>query len=236
MTDALLSAAVIVGAYLVGAIPSSYYVGRMLLGIDLREYGSGNVGVSNVATFAGKKAVVPLVIFDIFIKGMLPVVIASDKVLGLGLWVESAAGFATVVGHNWPVWLGFSGGRGLAPILGALAALYWPLVVLYASVAGIGWVVTRNSAVWWAIAAIMLPVWSIILRQPIEVTTLSLSLTAVIAIKRLTSNRTTRRPAPGLEPGRWRLMWNRLIHDRDIASREEWVYRRPDARGDTGAQ
>ena len=224
-----LSAAVIAGAYLLGAIPSAYLLGRWKLGIDIRKYGTGNVGISNVATFVGKRVAAPLVPFDIFIKGMLPVVIASGKVLDLGLEVELAAGFAAIVGHNWPVWLKFNGGRGMATVLGVVAALYWPLVILYGSVAGIGWLLTRSSALWWGIAAVMMPVWSLILRQPIEVTLFAVGFLVVMAIKRLTSNRTTPGAPPGQEVGLLRLVWNRLAFDRDIASREEWVYRQPDA-------
>jgi len=224
----LISIATIVVAYLIGGLPSSYLAGRMLLGIDIRKYGSGNVGISNVTTFVGSKAVVPLVLFDIFIKGMLPVVIASDKVLGLGVEMEAAAGFAAVVGHNWPVWLKFEGGRGMATVLGAVAALCWPLVVLYGSVAGIGWLLTRSSAVWWGIAALLMPVWSLILRQPPEVTLFGVGFLLIVATKRLLSNRTTSGAAPGQEVGLVRLVWNRLVFDRDISSREEWVYRQPD--------
>jgi len=220
---------VILGAYLLGAVPSSYFLGRLKLGIDIREYGSGNIGISNVATFVGKKAVVPLVLFDIFVKGLLPVLIASGKVLDLGLEVEVAAGFAAIVGHNWPVWLKFSGGRGMATVLGVVAALCWPLVVLYGSVAGIGWLLTRSSAVWWGIAAFMMPIWSVILRQPVEVTLLGVGFFAVVAAKRLTSNRTTQGAAPDTKVSLPRLVWYRLVFDRDIASREEWVYRQPEA-------
>jgi len=227
--NVFLSAAVIVGAYLLGAVPSSYYLGRLKLGIDIREYGSGNIGISNVATFVGRKAVVPLVLFDIFIKGMLPVVIASGKVLDLGLEVEVAAGFAAVAGHNWPVWLKFSGGRGMATVLGVVAALYWPLVLLYGSVAGIGWLLTRSSGIWWGVAALMMPVWSLILRQPPGVTLFALGFLLVVAVKRLTSNRTTAGAPAGHEVGLLRLAWNRLVFDRDISSREEWVYRQPDS-------
>lgn len=229
MVNAYLSGAVIAGAYLLGGIPSSYYLGRWKRGIDIRRYGTGNIGISNVATFVGKKAVVPLVFFDIFIKGMLPVVIASGKVLDLGLEIEVAAGFAAIVGHNWPVWLRFSGGRGMATVLGVVAALNWPLVVLYGSVAGIGWLLTRSSAVWWGIAALMMPVWTVVLRQPLEVTFFALGFLAVVAVKRLTSNRTTPGAAPEQRVGLGRLLWNRLVLDRDIASREDWVYRRPGA-------
>ena len=227
--NVFLSAAVIAGAYLLGGVPSAYLLGRWKRGIDIRKYGTGNIGISNVATFVGKRTAAPLVLFDIFIKGMLPVVIASGRVLDLGLEIEVAAGFAAIIGHNWPVWLKFSGGRGMATVLGVVAALNWPLVVLYGSVAGIGWLLTRSSALWWGIAALMMPVWSLILGQRIEITLFAVAFLLVMATKRLTSNRTTRGAAAGQEVGLWRLAWNRLVFDRDIASREEWVYRQPDA-------
>ena len=74
-----------------------------------------------------------------------------------------------------------------------------------------------------------MPVWSLVLRQPYEVTLFALGFLIVTAIKRLASNRTTPGAAPEQAVGLFRLAWNRLVFDRDIASREEWVYRRPDA-------
>ena len=125
-SDTLATVLLIAGAYLLGALPSSYLLARFVKGIDIRKYGSGNVGISNFAVQAGWRWSVPLVLFDIYVKGLLPVLLASDKVLGLGLAVEVAAGFAAILGHNWSVWLRFGGGRGMATVLGVLATLYYP--------------------------------------------------------------------------------------------------------------
>jgi len=99
--DLVPSIALVAGAYLVGSIPSSYLVGRLAGGIDIRERGSKNVGASNLTAQAGAWWAAPVVLFDILVKGALPVFIASDKVLGLGLGVEVAAGIAGITSHNW---------------------------------------------------------------------------------------------------------------------------------------
>ena len=69
MSDALPSIALVAAAYLIGSIPSAYLIGRLIAGIDIREYGSGNVGASNVSVHVGKKWVAPIAIFDVFVKG-----------------------------------------------------------------------------------------------------------------------------------------------------------------------
>ncbi len=235
--DLLASVLLIVGAYLLGSVPSAYYLASLLRGIDIRKYGSGNIGISNFSVHAGKRWAVILILSDIFIKGMAPVVIASDKVLGLGLHVEVAAGFASIFGHNWSVWLRFSGGRGMATVLGVLAALHYPLVIAYGLVAGIGWILTRgrDSAVLWAIAALTLPLWAvafqyvpikqIALPKGVELVAFCIGFLMVTAAKRLTSNRST--AGGGQTTSRRRLIWNRLVFDRDIDSRQDWVYRSP---------
>ena len=230
-SDTLATVLLIAGAYLLGALPSSYVLARFVKGIDIRKYGSGNVGISNFAVQAGWRWSVPLVLFDIYVKGLLPVLLASDKVLGLGLSVEVAAGFAAILGHNWSVWLKFGGGRGMATVLGVLATLYYPLVFAYGAVAGFGWLATRrkDSAVWWGVAALMLPVFAALLWVPgwvgIEVVVFCLAFLLITAIKRLTSNRSTEGGREKVPLGR--LVWNRIVFDRDITLREDWVYRGP---------
>lgn len=286
-SDLLLSVLIITGSYLLGALPSAYLLGRAVKGIDIRKYGSGNVGISNVSSHVGRWWAIPLIFFDITVKGILPVTLASDKVLGLGPWVEMGAGMASILGHNWSVWLKFSGGRGMATVLGVAAALYYPLVVLYGSTAGMAWMAVRvrkkpayaalgvailtgfgitlwvldkplwvvlscplflatllsayafmaawvrtahrvhDSALWWGVAALLMPAWSVVLAQPVQVTSLCLMFLAVTAAKRLMSNRGT---GTGLEERvpLLRLVWNRLVFDRDINERREWVYRSPD--------
>ncbi len=235
--ELLQSALLIAGAYLLGSVPSAYYLAKFVSGIDIRQYGSGNVGISNFSIHAGKGWTALLIIFDIFGKGMLPVVIASDKALGLGLHVEAAAGFAAILGHNWSIWLKFSGGRGMASVLGVLAALHFPLVLAYGLTAAAGWFVTgrRESAVPWAVAALLMPAGAVAfqyspvelvaLPKGVEVPVFCVGFLIITAVKRLTSNRSTAGGPQSTSLGR--LIWNRLVYDRDVDSRQEWVYRGP---------
>jgi glycerol-3-phosphate acyltransferase PlsY len=111
--------AVIIG-YLLGSIPFAYVAARVKGGVDIREVGGGNMGSLNVMREIGLGIGYAVWIADIA-KGMLAVSIAQW--LGLEtMWVYTA-GFAAVVGHNWPVFLGFKGGKGGATIMGILLAL-----------------------------------------------------------------------------------------------------------------
>lgn len=93
--------------YLLGAVPVGYVVGR-LFGVDVREVGSGNIGTANVLRAAGKWAAV-LTLFGDMLKGFVPVVLATVSVESQ--WLHAAVALAAVVGHCWPVFLGFKGGR-----------------------------------------------------------------------------------------------------------------------------
>lgn len=111
--------ALVVG-YLLGSIPFAYIAGRLIKGVDIREVGGGNMGTLNTMRQIG-----PLPGFGVFFadvaKGALAVLIAQW--LGLHPYWVFAAGMAAVVGHNWPVWLKFRGGQGLATTMGVLLAL-----------------------------------------------------------------------------------------------------------------
>ncbi len=221
MMDTLLSIAVIAGAYLVGSIPTSYLVGRLAAGIDIREHGSGNIGASNLTVQVGAKWAVPVVVFDVAIKGSIPVLIASEKVLGLGLGLVAAGGIAAVVGHYWSIFSSLQGGRGMATVLGAMLILNFPLLVIYGTVPALGVLFTpwKDSAVWWLIAVILMPVWAALLNLPVELVWFSIAFALVTATKRMTSN--SLKNEPGLITSR--LLMTRFVFDRDIADRENWV-------------
>jgi len=137
----------IVIAYLLGSIPSAYIIGR-LSGLDIRKVGDCNVGTFNVFRHAGLVAGIVTLIADVG-KGALAIVIA--KVLSGHELVVFIAGVAAVIGHNWPVFLRFRGGRGLAVVIGVLLALL-PREMLIAAALGIAVLfVTRNS-VWFGVA------------------------------------------------------------------------------------
>jgi len=111
--------AVITG-YLLGAIPFAYIAARLVKRVDIRKVGGGNIGALNVMREIGTAAGIGVLIADIA-KGALAVLIAQW--LDVSLIVVFIAGFAAVVGHSWPIFLKFSGGRGGATTLGVLSAL-----------------------------------------------------------------------------------------------------------------
>ena len=120
----VLEAAIIVlVSYLIGAIPIAYLTGRAIRGVDLREYGSKNVGASNVFQSVSKWMVVPVGLAEIA-QGMAGILLA--KLADQDLSVQVAAGLAAIAGHNWSPYLRFAGGRGVAHAIGFMTVLSWP--------------------------------------------------------------------------------------------------------------
>ena len=117
MTGIVLVAA----AYLLGSIPSAFLLARYLRGIDIREYGSGNVGASNVMAHLGLRTGIALGVFDTLFKGTMPVVVAN--LLGQSLLVQAAVAIASIAGHNWSAYLKFTGGRGISIGIGVLLGM-----------------------------------------------------------------------------------------------------------------
>jgi len=115
-------------AYLIGSIPSAVWVGRTFYGIDVREYGSGNAGATNTFRVLGKKAGIPVLFMDIA-KGFLAVKLAtifgnypqeSQQYVNFKL----VLGVSGLLGHIFPIYVGFRGGKGVATLLGILSAIH----------------------------------------------------------------------------------------------------------------
>jgi acyl phosphate:glycerol-3-phosphate acyltransferase len=122
---------VVVIAYLLGSIPVGYVMGR-LYGVDVRDYGSGKTGGTNLARIVGWPKTIPVAIGDPA-KAILAVLIAR-WVTG-NEWCAVAAALAVVAGHLWPIYIGFRGGRGVGPMVGALL-VFAPVVGVISMVAG----------------------------------------------------------------------------------------------------
>jgi glycerol-3-phosphate acyltransferase PlsY len=147
--------------YLIGSIPCGYLIGRRK-SVDLRSRGSGNIGATNAFRILGPELGL-LVLFCDVAKGFIPVLIVNN-IFGPAWGV--GAGLAAMVGHNWSVFLGFRGGRGVATGAGVLIALMpwvvfiafivWVLVVLISGYVSLGSI----------IAAIAVPIIALILRVP----------------------------------------------------------------------
>jgi glycerol-3-phosphate acyltransferase PlsY len=135
-----IAAAIVIG-YLLGSIPFAYIVAHLKKGVDIRQVGGGNVGALNTYRQIGPLWGIGVLAADI-IKGTLAVFIA--RWLGLSLPWVCVAGFAAVVGHNWPVFLKFRGGKGAATVLGVLVALTPVELLISAGIVLILIAVTRN--------------------------------------------------------------------------------------------
>lgn len=115
-----------VGSYLLGSIPAGFIAGR-ICGVDLRTQGSGNIGATNALRVLGKKWGYAVFLFD-FLKGLLPVLIALHWGHIVGVEPASAPGalaaLCALLGHSFPVWLGFKGGKGIATSGGVIIGLF----------------------------------------------------------------------------------------------------------------
>lgn len=124
----------IIIAYLLGSIPSAVWIGKRYYGIDIREHGSKNAGTTNMLRVLGKRAAFPVFALD-FLKGFVAVALVSilqyDEHISAA-WIinlKIIAVFAAVLGHMFPVFAGFRGGKGVATLMGAITAIH-PLVVM----------------------------------------------------------------------------------------------------------
>ncbi|MEX1255839.1 MAG: glycerol-3-phosphate 1-O-acyltransferase PlsY [Dehalococcoidia bacterium] len=126
--------------YSIGAIPAGLVVGRVAKGIDIRDYGSGKLGFTNALRTLGVRWGAVVLLADI-LKGVVPVVIAL--VISDEPWVVAVTGLAAAIGHDWPVYAGFHGGRGVATSYGAALAMS-PLPALALLPVGIGVVATTR--------------------------------------------------------------------------------------------
>lgn len=123
-----LALAIII-SYLVGSVPAGYLVGKFVKGIDIRDYGSGKTGATNTLRTLGLRWAAVVLAAD-FLKGLLPV-LAARYFLDSNL-MAVAGGLATIVGHNWPIFARFRGGRGAATGFGTLVAIS-PIVAIAAA-------------------------------------------------------------------------------------------------------
>ena len=157
---------VFVASYLMGSIPWGYLIGRMN-GIDIRRHGSHNIGATNVTRVLG--AVPGRICFLLdFAKGWFPVALFGSWLagrMGIGAgWCEVIAAASAVVGHVFPVWLKFKGGKGVATSIGVIIGLsFWPVII-----GGLSWYVAYRKTLIVAIASLTMaavtPIAAIVLR------------------------------------------------------------------------
>lgn len=147
---------ILVGAYLCGSVPYGLLAGK-ICGKDLRREGSGNIGATNALRVLGKTWGYPVFFLD-FLKGFLPLFLLRQSE-GISEPIIIGAGILVIIGHNYPIWLGFRGGKGIATSGGVILGLFPPSVFLSSLVA---WILfffsTRFVSVASMAAALMLSI------------------------------------------------------------------------------
>lgn len=216
----IVSLLLILTAYLLGSIPSAYLAGKWIKGIDLRQYGSGTISGSMVWEHVTRWAILPVGLFDL-IKAALPA--WASLQLGLGEPTAVAAGLAAIIGHNWPVYLGFTGGRGLSPFIGLLLVIFpWGFPFILSFLA-LGYLLGDSAPI--ALASLVfLPLFSHIIQGPPVITWAAVGMVLVTIAKRLEANR---RPLPHNKQDRRTVLLRRIFLDRDIQSHQDWIRRQP---------
>ena len=159
---------IIVGiiAYLVGSISSSVIISKKMAGFDVREKGSGNAGTTNVLRSVGKKAALITLICDIF-KGVVAIsiavlvgVVAKTEIINDAVLVQVAS-IAVILGHTFPIFFGFKGGKGVATSLGVILLLNWKVGLICLVFAVTLMAITRMVSLGSVSAAILFPILSI---------------------------------------------------------------------------
>jgi len=185
--DELAATLLVVAAYLLGSIPTGLLIGKRM-GVDVRTQGSGNIGATNVARTVGRKVGV-LVLFLDALKGALPVALLAgldlESRIDLGApldgYLLTAVGLAPIVGHCFPVWLGFRGGKGVATALGVFLVVDPLALAVGAALFAALYAAFRIVSIGSMAASIAIPIASLLLGHRLPVVLLA-ALGAAIVI------------------------------------------------------
>ncbi len=166
----------LMAAYLLGSLPTGYLVAKGVKGIDIRQYGSGGTGATNVLRTVGKGAAIAVLIIDL-IKRLLAVLLVAavwPQVLALTTlpllwqpWVAMVAGLTALVGHSKSVWINFTGGKSVASGLGVLLGLAWSVALGAAIAFGLTLALSRIVSLSSIVAAIAASILMVITGQPL---------------------------------------------------------------------
>ena len=154
INDVLFIVLALICAYLIGSFPSAYIITRLRKGIDIREVGSRNVGAMNVFYKVGFAEGLLVLAMDI---GKGAAAIALARWLGVPVIAELFAGVVAVIGHSFPVWLKFCGGRGGATVIGILIFLMPWGIPFYLGIFGLSLLITRYPTLSYSVAFICFP-------------------------------------------------------------------------------
>jgi glycerol-3-phosphate acyltransferase PlsY len=164
--------------YLLGSVPFGVVITRAMGLGDLRQIGSGNIGATNVLRTGSKPAALATLLLDSG-KGAIAVLLAR---WWMGEDAAQVAALSSFLGHCFPVWLGFKGGKGVATFLGTLAALAWPVALAACATWAVVAALFRYSSLAGLLAAGLSPIWAILLDRG-EIFFLASALAVVIYVR-----------------------------------------------------
>jgi glycerol-3-phosphate acyltransferase PlsY len=177
---------VIVFGYLLGAVNFSFLYGKLFKGIDIRKHGSGNAGATNTLRVLGKGPGILVLVLDM-LKGVAAVRIGLWAAGQEHLWVPVMCGLFSIIGHNWPVYFGFRGGKGVATTIGAMATLAFLPTLIACLVAVLSIIITRYVSLGSLLIALLLPILLWCMHRPIEIFLASLLLGLFMFIRHRTN-------------------------------------------------
>ncbi len=159
-------ALIIISCYLLGSVPFGYIVGKLFKKVDIREYGSGNIGATNALRILGPQLASLVVIGDIG-KGIFSIYLIQYLNID-NLLILTIAGLAVICGHNWSLFLGFKGGKGIATTFGVVFALNPTISILALIIGGVVVITTRYVSLASIFAVISIFIFTILFKQPYE--------------------------------------------------------------------
>jgi len=160
------TALIIISCYLLGSVPFGYIVGKLFKKVDIREFGSGNIGTTNAFRILGPPLASLVLIGDVG-KGIFSVYLVKYLNMDCSL-ISAIAGLAVICGHDWSLFLGFKGGKGIATTFGVVFALNPIISVLAVTVWGIVLITSKYASLSSICALISIFIFAIIFKQPYE--------------------------------------------------------------------
>ncbi|HAG83571.1 MAG TPA: acyl-phosphate glycerol 3-phosphate acyltransferase [Cyanobacteria bacterium UBA12227] len=173
--ELMWSGLLLIGGYLLGSIPTGYWMGRLLKGIDIREQGSGSTGATNVLRTLGKGPAIMVLLVDV-LKGVGAIALVKlfYTLTGTSLlfdqwqpWLIALAAFSAVLGHSKSIWINFTGGKSVATGLGVLLAMSWSVGLATFGIFGLVLALSRIVSLSSIAAAIAVSVLMILLGEPL---------------------------------------------------------------------
>jgi len=164
--------------YLLGSINTSVITGKFY-GVDVRQHGSGNAGATNTLRVLGKKAAIMVVIGDV-LKGLITCIISNSIAGQTGAIIGGAA---AILGHNWPVYFGFKGGKGVLTSITVMFYLDWKISLILVGIFVVVVLISRYVSLGSVLGAIALPVLTILFGRDIKLVIFSIALAVIIVFK-----------------------------------------------------